>query len=304
MPAPTFPPTRRHALVGGLLGGLALTGCATHDGSSPQPGTAAPSPDPADLLAELERTSGRVVGVTVLDETGAVLLAHRADELFPMCSVFKVLAVAALLVEHGLDDDDWWRTTQIDYDEADIVVNSTVLEARTGPITPEELADAALRFSDNTAGNLLLEQLGGPGAVTSFARSLGADQTRLDRWEPELNAAEPGDPRDTSTPADLGLLLHGLLVGRVAGAFVSARLQSWMLRNTTSDTRMRAALPPSDQLADKTGAGAYGVTNDAGVRYPENGPPRTVVVLTRTDDRDAEIDDAVLVDVAEIAFAR
>ena len=66
-------------------------------------------------------------------------------------------------------------------------------------------------LSDNTAANLLLELLGGPSAVTQFARALGDEMTRLDRKEPDVSEATPGDPRDTSTPAamanDLKLLI-------------------------------------------------------------------------------------------------
>ncbi len=56
----------------------------------------------------------------------------------------------------------------------------------------EELCAAALINSDNTAGNLLLRCIGGPSEITTFARSVGDDQSRLDRWETELNSAVPG----------------------------------------------------------------------------------------------------------------
>ncbi|MEK8226395.1 serine hydrolase [Oerskovia sp. M15] len=129
---------------------------------------------------------------------------------------------------------------------------------------PAQLADAALRFSDNTAGNLLLQEIGGPTALTAFAASLGATSTRLDRIEPELNEATPGDERDTSTPDDIAQLYGSLLLDRGAGALTSARLGDWMLRNTTSGKRIRAGLDGDHELADKTGAGSYGVVNDAG----------------------------------------
>lgn len=67
-------------------------------------------------------------------------------------------------------------------------------------MTLDELCQAALQVSDNTAGNLLLQIIGGPPAITAFARSIGDDRTRLDRCETELNSAVPGDARDTSSP--------------------------------------------------------------------------------------------------------
>ena len=80
-------------------------------------------------------------------------------------------------------------------------------------MTLDELCQAALQVSDNTAGNLLLKTIGGPSAITAFARSIGDPSSRLDRWETELNSAVPGDARDTSTPEALGGGYRDLLVG-------------------------------------------------------------------------------------------
>jgi len=62
---------------------------------------------------------------------------------------------------------------------------------------------AAIEHSDNTAANLLLRTVGGPAAVTAYLRALGDPVTRLDRNEPALNEAKPGDVRDTTTPSAL-----------------------------------------------------------------------------------------------------
>jgi len=53
-------------------------------------------------------------------------------------------------------------------------------------MTISELCAAAVTFSDNAAVNLLMKKLGGPQAVTAFARSIGDDQFNLESWEPEL----------------------------------------------------------------------------------------------------------------------
>ncbi|MBB5122967.1 hypothetical protein AF335_14350 [Streptomyces eurocidicus] len=82
-------------------------------------------------------------------------------------------------------------------------------------MTVGELCDATIRFSDNLAGNLLLRELGGPTAITRFCRSIGDRTTRLDRWEPELNTAEPSRVTDTTSPRAIGRT-YGRL-GRAAG---------------------------------------------------------------------------------------
>lgn len=59
-------------------------------------------------------------------------------------------------------------------DPTAIVANSPRTQPRTGgDMTLHELCHAALQVSDNTVGNLLLKTIGGPSAITAFARSIG-----------------------------------------------------------------------------------------------------------------------------------
>ena len=84
-------------------------------------------------------------------------------------------------------------------------------------MTLAELSAAALQYSDNTAMNKLIAQLGGPGGVTAFARAIGDETFRLDRTEPTLNTAIPGDPRDTTTPRAMARTLRPAYAGSCAG---------------------------------------------------------------------------------------
>lgn len=87
----------------------------------------------------------------------------------------------------------------VTYTRADLVPPDPVAASHlaTG-LTWRQLCQAAIEQSDNTAANLVVGALGGPRAVTRYARQqLGDHVTRLDRTEPTLNQATPGDPRDT-----------------------------------------------------------------------------------------------------------
>jgi beta-lactamase class A len=168
------------------------------------------------------------------------------------------------------------------------VANSPVTEQRVGQtMTIGELCEAALQRSDNTAGNWLLRIIGGPSAVTGFARTLGDDRTRLDRWETDLNSAVPGDPRDTSTPRALGTGYQCLLTGDVLAPAQREQLGRWMRGNQTSS--LRAGLPAGWTSADKTGGGGYGSTNDVGVVYGPDGRRAVLSIMARSqsDDPDA-----------------
>jgi len=162
---------------------------------------AEPPGDTRQRLAAIERASGGRLGVAAIDTGGGASLAYRADERFPMCSTFKLLLVAAVLnrVDGGAERLD----REIAFGAAEIQRYAPVTKAHLseGTMTVEALCATAIEWSDNTAANLLLRTLGGPAGITGYARSLGDPVTRLDRFEPALNEATPGDPRDTTSPA-------------------------------------------------------------------------------------------------------
>lgn len=227
-------------------------------------------------LAELERQSGGRLGVCCIATGTGERFEHRADERFPMCSTFKVLAAAAVLGRVDRGEEKLER--RIAYGHAELLEYAPVTRARVGEggLTVEELCDAAVRVSDNTAANLLLATLGGPPAVTRYARALGDVHTRLDRTEPTLNRAEPGDVRDTTTPRAMASDLRALLLGSALSAQSRDKLLGWMRASTTGRERLRAGVPAGWRVADKTGSGENGTTNDVAVLWPPHGAPLIV----------------------------
>ena len=230
-----------------------------------------------DEIKRLERESGGRLGVCVIDTATGVRHAHRSDERFPMCSTFKVLAAAAVLAQ--VDGGKEQLSRRISYDASALTTYSPVTEKHAGNgMTLAELCDAAVTLSDNTAANLLLALIGGPAGLTSFVRSLGDQFTRLDRNEPTLNEALPGDPRDTTTPNAMASTLQALILGTKAlSAGSRAQLTAWMINNKTGDTRLRAGLAKDWRVGDKTGTGSQGTNNDIAVLWP---PDRAPLVIT------------------------
>ena len=274
--------TRRHVLLGGLSL-FALTACSTQTVLA-EP--AEPLPPPQDRIAALGQRHNAQIGLYAANLDTGESLAFGDTERFAMCSTFKAYAAGAVLqrVQQGALH---LRDT-VPIRAEDIRPHSPVTEPRVGTeMTLAELCQAALQQSDNAAANALLGVLGGPPAITEFARGIGDDQTRLDRWEVELNSAVPGDPRDTSTPRALGTGFQALLTGDVLEPAGRQQLTDWMLANQTSS--MRAGLPQGFTSADKTGSGDYGTTNDVGVVFGPDGQRLVVAVMTRsiTDDPDA-----------------
>jgi beta-lactamase class A len=275
--------SRRQLFVGtGAL--AALTACSNNP-TLAEP--AAPRPRLDDSIAALEQRHNAFAGVFAADLDSDRFVAHRADDPFAMCSTFKAYASARVLEKSA--SGELKLTDPVPITASDIVPNSPVTQTRVGQtMTLAELCQAALQRSDNAAGNQLLKAIGGPGAITALARTVGDDKTRLDRWETDLNSAIPGDPRDTATPRALGTGIRRLLTGDALGAAQRKQLEDWMRGNQTSS--MRARLPPRWTSADKTGSGDYGSTNDVGVAYSPNGQRALLAFMTRsaTDDPKAQ----------------
>lgn len=279
--------TVRVSRRGLLLGGGALVVLAACSAQPTRADPAEPLPLIEPRLADLERRNNAFVGVYAVDLDSRRSVAHRADESFAVCSTAKVYVAARVLQmseRGGLE-----LTDAVPIEAGDILANSPVTETRVGgTMTLAELCSAALQLSDNAAMNVLLRVVGGPSAVTDFARSIGDERTRLDRWETELNSAIPGDPRDTSTPRALGSGFERLLTGDVLATAQRDQLEQWMRDNQTSS--LRAGLPRRWTSADKTGSGDYGSTNDIGVVYGAGGWRALLSIMTRSqaDDPKAE----------------
>lgn len=229
-----------------------------------------------DPLAELEARIGGRLGVCAMDASGRVLLARREAERFALCSTFKWALAAKVFAE--VDRGNLALNQELAFTEKDLLEYAPVTRANVerGRMTVEELATAAVSVSDNTAGNLLLDRIGGPARLTEFLREQGDRVTRLDRNEPTLNSNEPGDPRDTTTPQAMAGLMRTLLLGDTLSTESRDRLLSYMLQSPTGKDRLRAGLPKSYRVADKTGTGGRGAVNDVAVVWPPNHAPLLV----------------------------
>jgi beta-lactamase class A len=222
-------------------------------------------------FAQLEETNGGRLGVAVLDTATGERSGYHTDERFPMCSTFKFLLASAVLKRVDGHRETFDRAVAI---PSKLLFNSPLTEPHAGgTMTVAALCQAILTRSDNTAANLLLETLGGPSGITSFSRSLGDTVTRLDRIETSLNESLAGDPRDTTSPTAMADDLKSVLLGNVLSQRSRDKLALWMEASLTGLERLRAKLPASWLVADKTGANGEHTSNDIAVIWPAGKPP-------------------------------
>ena len=282
----------RNAFVTGA--GLSAVACVPPDQS--------PAGRLVAQLRIIEAQADGTLGVELYDTRTRLSVGLNSDRRFGHCSSFKFSLAAKVLAEdaRGLIDAD----RKVTWTEDDLMFVSPFTTKRLEEgATLRELAEFTQKYSDNTAANVLLRELGGPTGLTGFWRSIGDETSRLDRLEPALNNVPVAEVRDTTTPAAMARTVAKLLYGNVIPKAGRDTLKSWMTDTTTGARRVRAGLPEEWVSGDKTGTsiwpGMGSLYVDIGFVEPPEMAPITFATYFRTRDAKEGMDPA-----AEAALAK
>lgn len=286
-----------------LIAVMTLTACVDKNSStnvqSKEESEVEQSANTDEKFAELENEFEAQIGVYAVDTGTNQTIEYRPEERFAFTSTYKALAAAILLQQNSLEE----LKEVITYTEDDLVTYSPITEKHvdTG-MNLLKLAEAAVRFSDNTAGNYLFEALGGPEGFEQALRQIGDEVTQAERYETDLNEFTPGDTRDTSTPKALATSLQAFTVGDLLTDDKRELFIDWLKGNSTGDTLIRAGAPEGWEVGDKSGAGSYGTRNDIAIVWPPHREPIVIAILSRHNKEDAKYDDALIAKAAEVAL--
>ncbi len=286
-----------------LVAVITLTACVDKDNStnslSKEENEVGQTANTDEKFAQLENEFDARIGVYAIDTGTNQTIEYRPEERFAFASTYKALAAAILLQQNYLED----LMEVITYTEDDLVSYSPITEKHvdTG-MTLLELSEAAVRFSDNTAGNLLFEALGGPKGFEQALRQMGDNVTQADRFEPDLNEFTLGETRDTSTPRALATSLQAFGVSDLLSDDKRELFTNWLKGNATGDTLIRAGAPEGWEVGDKSGAGGYGTRNDVAIVWSPNREPIVLAILSKKNTEDAEYDDALIAQAAKVAL--
>jgi beta-lactamase class A len=284
----------RRSFVGSslVIAGLTATGC-----SLDIPAIAAPELGPGNrfeaMLRQIEGEVGGTLGAEFFDITSGQSAGINRDMRFGHCSSFKLSLAAKILQRDATGEDSADRRITWTKDDLMFVSPFTTRKLEEGA-TLRELSEATQKFSDNAAANLLLKEIGGPAGLTAFWRSLGDEVSRLDRYEPELNAVPPTEIRDTTTPRAMARTVAKLAFGNALPEEQSALLRQWMVDTPTGLRRVRAGLPEDWNTGDKTGTGLMadtaGIYVDIGFVEPSQRGPIAFAAYYRPPGSDNSFD--------------
>ena len=253
-------------------------------------------------LKAIQKAIGGRLGVHALDSQSGKRFGIDENSRYAMASTFKLLLAAALLwqVDRGAFGIE--RTLPISPDN--LLPTSPVVEAQikagATTMTLRELCSAIVTVSDNAAANILLTGIGGPQALTTFLRNIGDNVTRVDRAEPNLNSNNVGDPRDTTTPRAMIDTLLRIFTQEVLSIRSRALLIEWLESAKTGLDRVRAGIPKSWEVGDKTGTGENSAVNDLVIAFPPNRRPVFVAVYMSDSTQALEKLTAAHVQIGEL----
>ncbi|MEQ8410073.1 MAG: class A beta-lactamase [Erythrobacter sp.] len=288
--------SRRFFLCGS--GALALSACVPPDQS--------PLGRMQATLRIIEAKAGGTLGVEIYDTQTGLSVGLNRDRRFGHCSSFKLSLAAMVLALDAAGESDASR--RVTWTRDDLMHVSPFTEKRLDEgASLLELAEYTQKYSDNTAANVLLRELGGPAALTAFWRSIGDDVSRLDRTEPELGNVPVTEYRDTTTPAAMARTVAKLLYGDILPEPSKAMLRQWMIDTPTGRRRVRAGLPEGWVAGDKTGTSTWpgmgSLYVDIGFVEPPEHPPITFATYYRANETFEGMDpesEAALASVGEV----
>lgn len=246
------------------------------------------------------KISGRL-GVAILDIQRGTTFSYNGDDRFPLMSTFKVLACAKMFDD--INKKKISRKDSSSIKREDLITWSPVTKKLVNKkISIFDACKATMLTSDNTAANIVLEHIGGSSALTKFLRSHGDNTTRLDRIEPELNMAEVGDHRDTTTPTAMARTFDRFIYGDVLDSESKAQLRSWMEQNKVSEALLRSVLPSNWKIADRTGAGNNGSRGVIASIWKEDHPPIIVSIYLTETNLSLNERNQVIAEVGQLIF--
>ena len=249
----------------------------------------------------LENQYNIKLGIYAVDTVTHKEVSYRAEERFPYCSTAKVLLVSAVLQQ-----DSWEQLDEvIHYTQEDILSYAPVTAQHvTDGMKVSELCEAALRVSDNTAANLLIRHIGGMSGFRKALAGLKDDITNPVRLEPDLNDVAPGEIEDTSTPKQMVNNLSAYTMGhRLLSSDKQAVLRYWMTGNATGKNLIRAGVPVTWIVAEKSGSGSYGTRNDLALITPPQKNPVAVTIMSTHSDKAVPYNEKAVAEASAIVAA-
>jgi len=217
-------------------------------------------------VEQLAQDSGGTVGVALIELGGTTPLvwSYNGSEVFTAASTYKL---AALMMEaQNIAAGKTSPDGLVCYEDADYEAGWFDDYADGACFTRTQLAERAGLYSDNTAGHMLVRDLGGAEALNAWAASVGATESVF-------------FTANTTSAADLAVLWAAEAKGALGGAAAQAWLYP-MITGTSTEAGIPSGVSARSVVVHKTGT-IDQVENDAALVI--SGPNGAYVLTVMTD---------------------
>ncbi len=238
----------------------------------------------ADLNALFQKYPNLKPSVYIWEYTSAKEVDINADSLYSSASIIKLPVLFELFRKIDRSEKDGSNDTVLSKKlyYSDIYKTWGSGKLQYGPVnrylSVDYLAKIMITQSDNSATNMLIEEVGGLGALNSSMRSLGLDKIQLNNWLPDVEGKNKISARQIAT------LLYNLDNPRFLSQKSKITIKEYMA-NVENRSLLQAGLPPEAILIHKTGDIGK-MLGDAGVVYAQNGKKYIIVVLVNRPHND------------------
>jgi beta-lactamase class A len=259
------------------------------------------------LKAGINRVAADVnarVGVCIsLLESSDTAIMYRADERFPMLSVYKFPIAIGVLKE--MDRGNLWMEKYAPYSRDSVFTREEEIYTEAnfpgGKVTVGQLLTLMLVRGSNTACDQLLALLKGPGNLQNYLNDLGVTDISVSATEREVQTDSLRRYDNWTTPVAMNRLLSVSFTESYLTTKNHDFLWDKMAETLTGADRIKGLLPRDIRVAHRTGTG-FGSYNDVGVIYLPNGKHLVISVFIAEAQDSPQRCAEVIAKIAKLAW--
>lgn len=254
-----------------------------------------------DIIAKTVKGN---VGVAALNLSTGERFSYKANERYPMQSVYKFPIAIAVL--HQIDEGKLSLSQKIHVTKEDLVTphqHSPLRDLHPTAdvdVSIEELLRYNVSESDGTACDALIRVLGGTQKIETYIHSLGIDSIAIATTEKVMGNDKYAQYKNWCKPDAMVKLLAAFYQKKVLSKASKDLLLEMMINTETGLKRIKGLLPKEAVVAHKTGtdftdeAGITRATNDVGIVTLPSGKQFIIAIFIsnssdNTTDREAAI---------------
>ncbi|MEM6526071.1 MAG: class A beta-lactamase, subclass A2 [Bacteroidota bacterium] len=265
-------------------------------------------------IQEVLKDKSATVGVAIRGIDQRDTLSINGDKLLPMQSVFKYHL--ALTVLHQVDQGKLSLDQVISLDkeliEAYQHLWSPLREKypKGGEVTLAVMLEYMVSWSDNLGCDVLLELVGGTGAVQSYLHDIGIQDIAIVHPEIVMQAEWNNQYENWTTAKASNQALK--LFFENTNNLLSTESYNFLLNvlkgTKTGKKRIRGLLPKETVVAHKTGSsgkndeGVTGALNDIGIVFLPNNSYFYLSVLVSDSMESEETNQQIIAEIAKLAW--